>query len=306
MTADSPATGAPAQASLVILLTWFGPWPAWMRFFLASCRYNPTVHWAIIGDAEPPADVPPNVSFVTHSFAGYRALVAARLGIECAWPSAYKLCDLKPVLGYLHPELIAGYDFWGFGDIDVIYGDIRAIYDATVFEHDIISSHPLITAGHLTLIRNSPRLNASFKRVRGWRGLLSRPDHRGFDEFQWSHLFSELRGDTWFARVRQRLRSPSLPAKGYFVEQHSSALWPLPWIDGSTNYPEFWYWRRGRLTATGAGDREFLYLHFTNWQSSRWVDGDVAVWKRLDSIDHLAAGRPDAFRIGADGFTALD
>lgn len=36
----------------------------------------------------------------------------------------YKLCDFKPAYGFLFPEIIKRYDFWGHGDIDVVYGNI--------------------------------------------------------------------------------------------------------------------------------------------------------------------------------------
>ena len=45
---------AAALASVLILIPWFGPWPPWMRFFLESCRWNSTINWLLIGDAEPP------------------------------------------------------------------------------------------------------------------------------------------------------------------------------------------------------------------------------------------------------------
>lgn len=290
--------------SIGMLLTWFGCWPAWMRFFLASCRENPSVQWFIISDCDEPQDLPCNVAIVRRSFEEYRADIQARLGIACHWDKPYKLCDMKPAMAYLHPDLVEGFDFWGFGDLDVIYGDIRAIYTVDVLRNDLISSHETITAGHLTLVRNADRLNASFKRIRGWKALLGRSEHRGFDEFQWSHQFSPLRGGA-FDRLKQRIRSPSLSAKTLFVEQHSTALHPLPWIDGSRNYPDVWFWRDGKLTAEGAGDREFLYLHFSNWQSDRWNEGGVAAWNRIATIDHCPPGRLGSFRIGPDGFWPL-
>ena len=232
-------------------------------------------------------------------------MIEQRLGIQCSWSASYKLCDLKPTLGYLHPDLISGYDFWGFGDLDVIYGDIRRVYTEEVFSNDIISSHAHITAGHLTLVRNTERFNQAFKRVRGWRELLARSDHRGFDEFHWSHQFSPLHGNL-YNRLKQRIRSPKMHAKSYLAEQFSSALYPLKWIDGGMVYPDHWYWRNGSLTAQGADGREFLYLHFTNWQSNRWNEGNIAAWKLLDDIDHCPTGVLTRFRIGPEGFCPLD
>ncbi len=302
------------MASVIILIAWFGTWPKWLRFFLESCRYNPTVQFALITDCPSVEDLPPNVSLHHYGFDEYQAHIAAALGLKITWTSPYKLCDLKPAYADVHPDIVEGYDFWGFGDIDVIYGNLRAIYDSHVLSHDIVSSHAHITAGHLTIIRNVPHLNRSYRRVRGWRDLLSRSEHRGFDEYQWSYQFTPNppvvtktgwgRAPLWH-RAKRRVRSPLLKVKGHFVEQFSSSLYPLPWIDGRTSYPGYWIWREGHLTSEGAGDREFLYLHFTHWQSDRWTNGEPAAWKLLDRLDHLPPARPTAFQISAEGFKLL-
>lgn len=291
--------------SILIFIPWFGAWPAWMRFFLESCRHNPTIDWVLISDCGDVTDLPPNVRILSTSLLNYRELISQKIGIRCKWVDAYKLCDLRPSFGVVHDDLITGYDYWGYGDIDLIYGDIRSIYNGYVLSHDVISSHANITAGHLTLIKNTEKMNLAFKKVRGWKGLLSRRDHRGFDEYQWSHLFKRGLGTRWL-QLKQRIRSPDLQVNGYFVEQFTTDLFPLPWIDGSRNYPRKWYWKDGKLTAEGAGSREFLYVHFTHWQSNRWVNKDKAAWRKLDNIDGLPPGRPREFTISADGFRPLN
>ena len=40
----------------------------------------------------------------------------------------YKLCDLKPAYGHIHERDIAGYRFFGYGDIDIVYGQISDFY----------------------------------------------------------------------------------------------------------------------------------------------------------------------------------
>ena len=48
-------------------------------------------------------------------------------------------------------EIIADYDFWGIGDIDIVYGDIRSfINDEILNEYDVISSrHDYITGSFI-------------------------------------------------------------------------------------------------------------------------------------------------------------
>ena len=286
--------------SILIIIPWFGPWPAWMRFFLASCRANPTVDWVLIGDAGEPADRPANVRYVETSFADYRALIAARLRVRPRWDQAYKLCDFKPTWGVVHADLAAGYDYWGFGDLDVIYGDIRAIYTPAVLSHDLISTHAHVVAGHLCLVRNTLLMNHAFKRHWGWRRVLADPRHRSFDEQYMSRLFPGVLRAHW----RHRLHWP-LRARGLFVERFSTAIAPLAWVDGTLDHPKQWFWRDGRLTNDRTGERQFLYLHVSHWQSNRWTSEPVAPWSTLDTIDRAPQGALTGFTISREGFTPL-
>lgn len=282
-----------------MILTWFGPWPAWMRFFLASCAGNPSVDWAIFSDQEAPAGLPANVRIFTIGFAAYRDLVAQRLGVSPRWSDAYKLCDLKPALGWIHRDVSAPYERWGFGDLDVIYGDIRAAYDPETLDHDIVSTHDDIVSGHLSILRNTPRMTRAFERIPRWRDMLERDEHVSFDEQVFSRLFLLRKG----VRNLRRFVTPYLGG-GLFVERHSTNLPPRLWIDGTRDWPQRWFWRRGKLTAAGAPGREFLYLHFSHWQSDRWTQGARAPWKLLDRLDNCPPGPLEAFSIGADGFHA--
>lgn len=292
---------AAKQKSLLFFTAWFGPWPAWMKFHLQSVRFNPDIDWVLIGDAPPPPDLPDNVRVLIQPFADYRALCDRRLDLACRWTSPYKLCDLKPLFGHLHPDLIEGYDHWGFADLDVVFGRLRSFFTEDFLDHDIVSTHDDIVAGHMTIVRNTPRMNTAFRKVIGWRDLIARAEHRSFDERAWSNLFTPVHGSL-IQRLKQRLRSPRLGVDGLFREQFSTDLRPRKWVDGSQTYPSVWYWDHGRLTTDRSGDREMLYLHFSNWQSARWTADNVAPWSRLERLDQVPEARPERFSVSAAGF----
>jgi hypothetical protein len=286
--------------SILIMIPWFGPWPAWMRFFIESCRWNPTVDWLLIGDASPPADLPPNVRVMTIAFEDYRGIIASRLRIRPRWTDAYKVCDVRPAMAIIHAQEIAGYDYWGYGDLDVIYGDIRRFYTPQVLIHDLVTTHEHIVSGHFTLLRTTPRMVTAFKRIPRWKAHLSTARHRSFDEQVFSRLFLPVRG----RQVWRRLVTPLLGG-GYFHERFSTNISTLKWIDGGMNFPRQWFWDRGRLTTDRSGDREFLYLHFSHWQSNRWTDNQVSPWNALERLDNVPDERPTAFAISANGFAPL-
>jgi hypothetical protein len=289
-----------SDPTILVLIPWFGRWPKWLRFFLESCRWNPTIDWLLISDSGMPPDLPPNVRLIDFTLEDYKNFISTRLKIDARNITPYKLCDLKPALGAIHSEAIAGYDYWAFGDLDVIYGDIRSIYTPEILVHDVISTHAATVAGHFTLIRNTPRMVNAFRRVRGWRSLLSTARHRSFDEHHFGHMFAPIdRKRPW-----QRLRSPNMGG-ALLVERYSTAVSPIVWTDGSFDYPAEWYWREGRLTNDRDPDRSFLYLHFMAWQSNRWTNESVAPWNTLVTLDNLPPERPTEFRISKDGFAPL-
>jgi hypothetical protein len=289
------------EPRILVILAWFGKWPGWIRPFLESCRWNPSVDWLIATDCGAPEDLPGNVRLHHTTFEAYRAFIGEKLAIAPAWRDAYKLCDLKPALGFVHRDVAKDYDYWAFGDLDVIYGDIRAVLTPDVLRHDLVSCHDHIVAGHLSLLRTTPRMLEAFTRVRGWRDMLAEDRHRSFDEQIFSRMFMQLPlRSAW-----RRMQTPWLGG-ALFREQFSTDIDPLPFVDGTRRWPTEWVWREGKLTNDRAHGREFLYLHFSHWQSSRWTRDAQAPWRGLAKIDNLPPGRPNAFRISREGFTPLE
>ena len=175
---------------LLFLIPYFGRWPFWMPFFLQSCRYNPDVKWVFFTDCGIPAEAPSNVQFRSISFAEYCAKVSARLGIEFQPRSPYKLCDLKPALGYVHADELEGFDFWGFSDIDLVYGDLRAYFTIDRLQRfDLLSTHERRVSGHLCLLRNTARMREALMQVPGWQANLSSVEHNAIDEAAYRRLF---------------------------------------------------------------------------------------------------------------------
>ena len=72
---------------------------------------------------------------------------------------------------------------------------------------------------------------------------------------------------------------------------------------GPNRWNARWIWRRGKLTADGVADREFLYLHFSHWQSDRWTPDGRAAWKTLERLDNCPPGSLQAFEVSAAGFS---
>jgi hypothetical protein len=279
---------------LILLCFYFGRWPAWMNFFVESCKWNPGVRWRIYTDCGEPENKADNIEYVPISFDDYKAFVRGRLHIAFDPAHPYKLCDLRPALGFLHEPDTVGFPFFGYGDLDVIYGDISHFYGPQQFaELDVVSTHPERLSGHFAVLRNTPALRHAFEDIPNYRALLEAQHQTGVDEAKFSQLF---------------LNSPAY--RSLFVERHSTVLSVRGWHDGTMNYPQRWFWRRGHLTNERDGDREFLYLHFMRWQSAHWINTPPvpgeAVWVGREII-HTEWRRAvsEGFCISPAGFTPI-
>jgi hypothetical protein len=292
---------------ILFLMPYFGCFPEWFRFYLESCRWNSTIDWLFFTDCPVPEDAPPNVRFVSISFQDYQQLVSDRLGIHFRTSSSYTVCNLRPAYGWIHQEYLDGYDYFGFGDVDVIYGDLRAFYTDSVLSHNTISTHRDRVSGHLFLIKNTEQWINAFRKIPNWQELMSQPTNVPMDEGYFTKLLCGRK------RLPPALRNlwgtvDSYKHRHLFQERFSTVLSDRPWMDGSYNYPEQWSWYRGKLTVeTG---QELMYLHFMNWKSSRYLRkryGDLAAWEALPRlIDPDFTDLSQGFCISPLGFTPLE
>ena len=307
--------------SILIIIDYFGKWPEWLPIFLASCEANPTVNWLIYTDCPIPEKYPANVSFSSISLSDHYSRISRILGIKFNPLYAYKLCDTRPFYGVLYAKEIEKYDYYGHGDIDVVYGNIRAFYTDQVLRYDVVSSHYDIVSGHLSLFKNTPRIKYSFRLINKWKEKLEDHNYRRLDEIESTTIFkrprilSEKIRVEWpilltcldllfdFTRPRHALRW----FNNYFVEQYSTPFIFKLWHDGTMNHPDTWYWKDGRLTNKTDGDREFLYLHFMNYKFARSIHpsfGTEAPWQKLSKLlnfdpKDIGTGR---IRIDKQGF----
>jgi hypothetical protein len=287
------------SARIAILIPYFGAWPAWIDFFVESCRANRTIDWILFNDAPPPANSTSNVRFVRISFDEYKSSLSEAFGRDLAGIEPYKLCDFKPALPFVHARLVDGYDFVGFGDLDVIYGDLRSFFtDETLEGFDLVSSHRDRVSGHLFLMRNVESLVTVFSRVPGWKEALSAPEYVCFDERRLFNAVKPKSGGLFRRSVVERPRT-------LFLETYSTPA--------ATDRMR-WFWEKGVLTNEFYPHHPFMYLHFMSWHSSRWhasqehvLPGSAAPWQRLDQVVQMdwRLARKSGFMVSPQGIQPI-
>jgi len=174
--------------SVAIIICYFGGFPWYFEYFVNTCKYNPIIHFYIITDSNLEKDIPPNVIIFRKSLQEIKNIAASKFGFEVKLEHPYKLCDFKPAYGYLFPEIIKGYDFWGHGDIDVIFGNIRNFITEDVLDNNdlICVRHDFLT-GYFQLFKNNEKMNTLFMQSKDFKKVFSSSEHYCFDEtnFAW-------------------------------------------------------------------------------------------------------------------------
>lgn len=261
---------------LLLISPWFGPWPVWFNFFVESCKRNPEVEWLIPTDQPCPENTAENVRYQVSSFEDYKRRAGTLLGVDLRAMTPYKLCDLRPCLGVIHQEDLEAYSAFGYCDIDVIFGDIRAVYtDDLLSKFDAISAADDRMCGHLAVFKNNRRMRQLYKAIPRWRSLLEAPEHLAIDEGEFSKVFRPRK-----RHFIKRLLAP----KTLFTYRYSTPGGTRLWPDGQLA-PSNWTWQDGRLRHERGGENS-VYLHMMFWQSDRWLDPKLrpAPWSRLPNI----------------------
>jgi hypothetical protein len=173
---------------ILVLIPYYGVFPWYFSYFLHSCSFNTSIDFIIFTDIDFDGEIPPNVKFIYKSLDDIKTLASTKLQMPIALDFPYKLCDFRPAYGIIFNEYIKNYSFWGQGDIDVIFGDIRGfLTDELLDSHDFISVRHDYTTGCFALYRNTESINNLFKKSKDYEKVFTNTQHFCFDECNFVH-----------------------------------------------------------------------------------------------------------------------
>ena len=113
-----------SEESIAILTCYLGKLPWYFAYFVHSCKHNLSITFIIVtDDTTYSKPIPANIKLVYKTLSEINEQASTKLGLTVNIKNGYKLCDFKPTYGILFSELLQGYDFWGHGDIDMVFGD---------------------------------------------------------------------------------------------------------------------------------------------------------------------------------------
>jgi hypothetical protein len=215
-TATVPAIPSP---SIRLVVPHFGQRPAYFPLVVRSMAANPDVSWLLLTE-QPVADAPPNVAVQLCAFDDLAKRIQGFFDFEISLARPYKLCDFRPAFGEIFADELAGYDFWGHSDLDVIFGRIREHLPAAAFRADKI-----LFNGNFGLYRNNATTAGWYRHEVGkvsYRDAMTNPAAMHFDE--WAGIYyivEDLGAPAWHEDVifdisfrRYRTRTVASPGHG--------------------------------------------------------------------------------------------
>lgn len=250
---------------ICIILPYFGKFNSYFNLWLQSCRYNSRIDWYIFTDDKTKYSFPDNIRVSYYTFSDVQQLAYKLWGDDILLESPYDLCKFRVAYHVLFPQVVEKYEYWGFCDCDLIFGDIySAILPAINQDYDKISWR-----GHFTLFRNkSENKNIYLENVpcaHTFRDCISKVEkdyYNLFDEVGINFIFDYL-GKT----VYKKLLIADLDVKKYnFICKHFSQS------EEYKNNCQIFEWDNGHLYRVYLFNgelfkEEFAYVHFLR----RWM-----------------------------------
>jgi hypothetical protein len=282
------------MSKIAFLIPYFGKWPEWMELYIDSIERNSSVDFHFITDCDTTISSAKNIIFHSISFEEYVAQAQQKLGVPINISNPYKICDLRPFFGIIHENIIKDYDFFGWTDVDLLFGDIRSFYtDDILANYDVLSSHKIRLAGHCALLRTTKKYREIGFKVYDWKTALLNPNFVGIDE----HGMTNALCMTFWDKLSEKVKIPWISSlfkwrrnqkmkPYYFKEQYTTPFTAIPWLDGSlhSKQPDTWKYQNGVITNT-RDDKNFMYIHFMNFKSDQWRhDNTPAPWNALDQL----------------------
>lgn len=165
-----------------LLICYYGKWPEHFHLWLESVRRNGEFDFIIVSDIPTEKfQIPGNVIVIKESFEQLKERFQSCFDFKISLEKYYKLCDYRAVYGLAFREELSGYDFWGFCDIDLIFGDLSKFITQKILDEN----KKIFEYGHFTLLKNDEKMRYLFREKGAnfsYKEVFSHPENYAFDE----------------------------------------------------------------------------------------------------------------------------
>ena len=240
------------------VIPYFGKLPSnGFKLWLLSCKANSTIDWLLYTDDYTKYDYPNNVKVKYCTLETIKNKAQKCFDFPISLEKPRKLCDFKAAYGEIFADDLKEYDFWGYCDIDLVWGDIRKfLTDEILNKYDKIGYQ-----GHCLLYKNTKevvmRYRTNINGIINYKTVFSSPNEYCFDENGMDDIYNALGieyfKETNFAHLEKY-------EYGFFLGH-------LPKKDDYKNKNQIFIWENGKILRKYVYNskiitEEFMYIHF--------------------------------------------
>lgn len=144
---------------ILLFMAYYGNLPNYFNLWLKAAEFNRSIDFCLITDCiESKESLPSNVRLLPLSFDAFKKKVQDKFPFSISIKTYGRVSQFRPAFAYIFPEEVAGYDWWGFVECDLIFGNMRSfLKDALLTQYDKI-----FCRGHFMLFRNDEAINILF------------------------------------------------------------------------------------------------------------------------------------------------
>lgn len=144
-----------------LVISYFGRFPNYFNLWLESSSYT-NLDFLIFTDVNMEGyNLPANVHVRNTTFDKLKTRIQKSLKKpSVVLQDAYKLCDYKITYGIVFKEELKGYDYWGYCDVDLIWGNPFLNMEAD----NVYNYQRLFKRGHFCLYKNDEYSRNLYKR----------------------------------------------------------------------------------------------------------------------------------------------
>lgn len=271
--------------NIVLIIPYYGKkLPSYSKSWLVSAEWNSDVDFIVITDIKIEIPLPKNIHLMKITFEELKELIQEKFDFKIAIKNPYKLCDYRPAYGFIFSKLIKGYDYWGYCDIDLVFGNMRKYFNNSV----LCNYDRILYLGHTSLYKNTSKINEAFKldgALFNYRTVYSKDEHFAFDEITGVDAILKKNGistyrEKIYADIDVKYNSMILNGKNF-------------------NYTyQIFYWEKGHIYRAYINREnkreieEFLYLHFQKKQPVYLIDNSKTVDSFVITPDKIVARKP--------------
>ena len=237
---------------ICLIVCWFGKLPEYMPAWIKSCSYNKEIDFILITDDDYPYHYSQNIIHIPFSKDMFIRRVKQRLISNPSFEVSYRLCDYRPMYGVIFREELERYDYWGYCDIDVIFGRLSHFLPVD----DIYSYEAIFNGGHFTLIQNREKMNKLFMSD----GALF--DYKTVMKKHAVFAFDEMTGIQRIAKHNEIKAKYGIP----YIETEIKYKQLRSRLDSSNPDHQAYYWEKGDLIRVKTENdtvffQEIPYIH---------------------------------------------